>query len=62
MIEYIESEMYLRRIEQEVANKLKVSSTEVIIMWHDAVDEHCVYVCGQFYGYLNNEGSVDVYE
>ena len=54
--------MYLRRIEQEVANKLKVSSTEVIIMWHDAVDEHCVYVCGQFYGYLNNEGSVDVYE
>jgi len=28
MIEYIESEMYLRRIEQEVANKLKVASTD----------------------------------
>lgn len=56
MIEYVESEMYLRRLEQEVAIKLKVATTEVVIMWH------CVYVCGQFYGYLNNEGSVDVYE
>ena len=62
MIEFVESEMYLRRIEQEVANKLKVASTEVVIMWHDTVGEHCVYVCGQFYGYLNNEGSVDIYD
>lgn len=62
MIEYVEFEMYIRRIEQEVANKLKVASTGVVIMWHDAVDEHCVYVCGQFYGYLNNGGSVDIYD
>ena len=62
MIKHQEDESYLRRLEQEIAHKLGVTPSSVDIVWCAPVSEHCVYVEGRYYDYLNNEGSVDVYE
>lgn len=57
-----EDESYLSRLEQEIAQKLGVMPSSVEIIWCAPVSEHCVDVEGKYYDYLNNEGSVDIYD
>lgn len=62
MSKYQEDESYLRKLEQEIAQKLGVMPSSVDIIWYAPVSEHCVYVEGKYYDYLNNVGSVDIYD
>ena len=59
MTDWLEDESYIGDLEREVALKLGVMPSSVGIVWNPAVGEHCVYVEGKYYDYLNNEGSVE---
>lgn len=62
MTDWLEDESYIADLEREVALKLGVMPPSVDIVWCAAVGEHCVYVEGEYYDYLNNDGSVDIYD